>query len=217
VICLGCAGTASAGTVSLVGDRLLYEGAPGEANEVRIQEIIGELFFVTDQGNIITAGQGCSQSSPPDEVAVCLWQGGVSVEVLAGDLDDFAMVRAWEVGETRLDGGPGNDTLVNRTRLESVTLVGGVGEDLLQGGPGKDLLLGGLGNDALFGGGARDGLRGGGGADTLEGEAGHDWVAGGEGADIVRARDGLRDSVNGGPDFDRARIDRRLIAFSTSS
>jgi Ca2+-binding RTX toxin-like protein len=63
------------------------------------------------------------------------------------------------------------------------------------------------GNDALFGEAGPDILSGKNGADLLVGGSGNDWMAGGVGRDVIRARDGRRDRLTGGLDFDRARVD----------
>ena len=56
-----------------------------------------------------------------------------------------------------------------------------------------------------------DHLFGNGGADLFLPGPGRDSVAGGQGPDTIYARDGERDSLNGGPGkMDRARIDRGL-------
>jgi Ca2+-binding RTX toxin-like protein len=84
-------------------------------------------------------------------------------------------------------GTPGRDVL-----------VGTAGRDVLCGLGGADLLDGGLGNDVLVGGPGNDSLEGGAGSDTL---------LGGKGNDFLRAWDGRRDVVDGGPGPDRAWVD----------
>jgi hypothetical protein len=69
--------------------------------------------------------------------------------------------------QLRLEGGPGNDTLIGGDGDD--VLVGGEGDDVLRGGKGNDLLLGGPGNDHLFGEGGRDILIGGEGTNVLDG------------------------------------------------
>jgi Ca2+-binding RTX toxin-like protein len=54
-------------------------------------------------------------------------------------------LRARARGADRLDGGPGDDTL-----------LGGAGPDRITGGPGADIIVGGAGNDRIL---ARDGTR----------------------------------------------------------
>ena len=77
-------------------------------------------------------------------------------------------------------------------------LVGTAGHDVLCGLGGNDLLDGGLGNDVLVGAP---------GADSLEGDAGSDVLLGRKGNDLLRAWDGTRDRVDGGPVRERAWVD----------
>ncbi len=63
--------------------------------------------------------------------------------------------------------------------LGSVTLQGGIADDVLLGGHGNDVLLGGAGHDSLVGGDGRDLLIGDAGADILEGGKGEDILIGG--------------------------------------
>ncbi len=63
-----------------------------------------------------------------------------------------------------LDGGSGDDVLVNDTDLPAI-ISGGVGDDVLVGGSSRDVLHGGPGNDVLLG--EHDTLLGGGGDNVL--------------------------------------------------
>ena len=78
-------------------------------------------------------------------------------------------------------------------------LVGTERNDNLSGMGGPDTLRGRAGNDVLRGGPADDRLFGGPGRDVLLGEQGNDNLS---------ARDGERDTVNGGPGIDQAWVDR---------
>ncbi|MEU8816063.1 calcium-binding protein [Actinoplanes sp. NPDC048796] len=91
----------------------------------------------------------------------------------------------------RVQFGPKNDTLVNRTDV-AITVRGGAGADRITGGSRADLLEGDAGNDAIWG------L---GGNDTVEGRAGNDTVSGGDGNDSVRADEG-NDTLYGGNGHD---------------
>ena len=77
-------------------------------------------------------------------------------------------------------------------KIDSKTLVGGTGKDLLDGGNGLDTLLGGDDDDTLLGGTGND---------VLSGDAGNDSLSGGDGADSMAG--GLGDDTlngGGGPD-----------------
>ncbi len=129
-------------------------------------------------------------------------------KLFGGDGDDLLYAYADTVNATvesvllgdLLDGGGGSDRLLGNLRRE--TILGGLGDDLLEGdalaGPayganpiplatgGGDELFGGFGEDLLFGGGGDDVLWGGGNSDVLEGHAGADRLYGGGGVDFLR-------------------------------
>jgi Ca2+-binding RTX toxin-like protein len=124
-------------------------------------------------------------------------------------------------GPDTLEGGPDGDDLhggadVDRVSYpenaaQTVTLnnlpddgAGGEHDNVhsdvenIAAGPGNDTLIGSAAANTLDGGAGADELRGGGGLDTL---------LGGAGADAILARDGLRDSVDCGPDGGSAVVD----------
>lgn len=80
--------------------------------------------------------------------------------------------------------------------------------DSLTGTNANDVLTGRSGADTLRGRGGNDVLQGGTGNDRLYGGPGRDSLVGGPGNDRLYARDNLRDTVNGGPGFDEAWVDR---------
>jgi len=86
------------------------------------------------------------------------------------------------------------------------------GNDRLRGRGGADC-LGGKGNDVVNGEGGRDRLRGGSGNDTLIGGPGANAYDAGAGRDLVRARNGVRETIRCGPGVDTARVDRRDRVF----
>ena len=73
-----------------------------------------------------------------------------------------------------INGGNGNDFIVNGAGTIPARLVGGAGNDTLSGGNGNDTLCGGAGNDRLYGQGGDDLLDGGLGNDTIVGGIGND-------------------------------------------
>jgi RTX calcium-binding nonapeptide repeat (4 copies) len=76
---------------------------------------------------------------------------------------------------------------------------------------GADKINGMLGNDKLNGRGGKDSVNGGKGRDTVTGGKGRDRMVGGAGNDVIKAADGLRDSViDGGPGKNRCVIDSSL-------
>jgi len=72
------------------------------------------------------------------------------------------------------------------------------------GGKGNDYIFGNDVSNYIRGYGGNDYIRGGGGNDELDGGAGNDQVFGDAGNDILRLRDGLSDTGNGGNGFDSA-------------
>jgi Ca2+-binding RTX toxin-like protein len=79
--------------------------------------------------------------------------------------------------------------------------------ETLTGSNRNDVLLGRGGNDTLRGRGGNDVLRGGTGNDRLYGGPGRDRFFGEAGNDRLYARDGVKDTLNGGPGFDEAWVD----------
>jgi Tol biopolymer transport system component len=79
------------------------------------------------------------------------------------------------------------------------TIIGTAVREALAGTPRGDVLCGFASNDKIAGRGGNDVLDGGAGNDRLDAAAGDDFIL---------ARDGLRDTVSGGPGIDRAEIDR---------
>ncbi|MFN6487859.1 calcium-binding protein, partial [Nostoc sp. DedQUE02] len=107
--------------------------------------------------------------------------GTVTVAVgLNSNGTNFADSLIGTLGNDIINGGNGNDTI-----------YGGNGNDSLNGDNGNDILYGdglmdgGAGNDTLNGGNGNDTLYGGGGSDRLTGGNGNDLLYGGAGSDIL--------------------------------
>jgi hypothetical protein len=112
------------------------------------------------------------------------------------------------VGPDHLRGTPGPDVICGLGGNDVILGLGG--NDVIYGGPGYDVIDGGAGNDVIYGGLGRDRIAGGFGKDRLDGGRGADVLLGGPGRDMLDARNGIADVVNGGPGWDRGRVDRRL-------
>jgi hypothetical protein len=132
-------------------------------------------------------------------------------------------------GNDTLDGGEGDDTLTPVGPGD--TVIGGPGFDTARmgsggvtvtlddvandGKPGEnqnirsdvERVVGGPDADTLEGNAGPNTLEGGDGADTLNGLGGADTLIGGAGADIIRARDGVADTVSCGPGEDKVFAD----------
>jgi Ca2+-binding RTX toxin-like protein len=117
-------------------------------------------------------------------------------------------------------GNAGNDTIDGSNSREYLVFNGGEDNDVLRGGRDQDSLVGSEGNDAIFGNAGNDSLNGNTGNDYIEGGSGDDHLIGGIGNDTLHggqgadrmygdagddtfyARDGFKDRIFGGDDFD---------------
>ena len=191
-------------------------GEPGEANRMTASRDGGE-FVLRDDGAPLRATAPCRQVD--ERTARCPVTAGLpairGLSVLAGDGDDAVAVAGDLLVETRIDGGPGADTVSGSAGDEQID--GGQGDDRLDGGAGADELVYasrsapvtadlavGSGGEA----GERDALAGfetllgGSGADELRGAAAAEVIDGGAGPDTVRAGGG-DDTVFGDRGSDR--------------
>ena len=100
------------------------------------------------------------------------------------------------LGDDILQGTPGPDVIVGLAGDDRI--FGANGNDVICGGLDNDFALGGRGDDRLIGGLARDGLVGSAGSDVVLGGAGRDTLVGGRGDDVLR----------GGADSDSVLLDR---------
>ena len=180
-----------------------------------------ELFFTTGGPGSQTVDGGTGNDRIQGGTGRDRLSGGEGRDVIFG-LKGADVVRGGpgnddlygDRGDDSLEGGAGNDRLWGGFATRpSEPPFDYDGYDLLTGGSGNDALAGGWQKDRLFGGPGNDRLSGGAHADYLVGEAGVDFLLGDSGDDLLLARDGHRETVSGGPGFDRARLDpsdRRL-------
>ena len=113
----------------------------------------------------------------------------------AQDLNAAGISHSWdEVNDTlTVIGGSGNDNLSGVADINIIsggggddTILGGVFNDELNGDAGNDTLVGGWGDDELDGGNNDDKLDGGDGNDILRGGNGNDELLGGIGNDLLQ-------------------------------
>lgn len=168
---------ASAGTIAVEGEALVFRAAPGEANDLYVNDEGGEVVFSDAPAVTGPAGLcGRGEYEPAGLLRCPAQPRGVRVELGDGD-DHLRLGSGWTLGVPIVaDGGPGNDEL-----------NGYAGPETFRGGDGNDTLKGNQGDDHLFG------------------DAGSDVIEGGDGADEVRGGDG-DDTVGGGGTADRADI-----------
>jgi Ca2+-binding RTX toxin-like protein len=143
--------------------------------------------------------------------------GGGDDELDGGSEDDEL---GGDRGRDRLRGGPGADTIAGGEDVDTAdysssarAVTASLDGQRNDGEAGEDLLLdlesvtGGAGADTLVGDGGANELMGGPGDDLIDGGRGLDRVGGGPGRDVLLAREGARDEVACGADFDLAVVD----------
>jgi Ca2+-binding RTX toxin-like protein len=167
---------------------------------------LGVNVALGDGHDWANVGQACGhndQDFPCDGATV---DGGSGADLIWGGEDHPSILRGGEDGDrlvagrfgATLDGGPGADSL-----------IGSAANDTLIAGSGNDVnVFGYAGNDRAWGGDGDDIIDGGKGNDTISGGRGRDGLLGASGRDTFYAKDGYRDSIDGGGQIDSAGIDR---------
>lgn len=119
-------------------------------------------------------------------------------------------------GPDVMRGTPGDDTFFGFGGNDKIYGLGG--EDSIIVGDGSDTICGGEcsdsidandGNDFVYGEDGKDSLNGGDGNDRIYGGSGVDSFNGSGGSDRLYAKDGEKESVNGGSDRDRCFADKK--------
>ncbi len=169
-----------------IGDELANDGEAGEGD------------FVSTGIDQVYGGHAA------DTIIAMNVQGVNRTYLRGGEGNDH--LSALPVGWTSIvEGGAGDDVL--RSAGPDSTIYGGIGDDVLIGAHGGQALWGQKGEDTLRGLAGDDLLHGGADADHLNGGPGKDPVFGDGGSDRFMARDGKRDSLDGGGGTDKARVD----------
>jgi Ca2+-binding RTX toxin-like protein len=117
-----------------------------------------------------------------------------------------------------INGGLGNDIIFGGERGNVIdgnsgndTLIGGDAPDAIAGGNGNDEISGAGGNDYyLFGESGDDNIFGGDGNDTIDGGEGDDKIFGGDGKDLIYASSG-HDIINGGDGDDKVYLAAKVL------
>jgi len=143
---------------------LTVNGSPGN---------VDDQIFIDVDGGIRVQVNGSEERFPASSVT--------SINVLAGEGDDFIKVSTSVGVPVTIDGGEGDDYIEGA----DVTIIGGPGNDTLIGSDGDDSLDGGPGDDSIVGLGGDDTLIGGDGNDTLRGGTGDNSITDGTGDDLV--------------------------------
>jgi RTX calcium-binding nonapeptide repeat (4 copies) len=192
------------------------------------------LSGAADEGSVLTGAAGCDSGGPSACVLTVFADHHVQYYFDRADGPPTPIPQPAPPGPQPVPGNapsststcnvvgtPGRDLLTGTAGPDVICGLGGSdhvhaggGNDLIRGGGGSDVVEAGPGNDLLFGGSGNDSLRGDAGADRITGSAGGDAFFGGRGRDDLRARDGARDRLDGGPGADRALADRLDLARS---
>ncbi|SJM92855.1 hypothetical protein CRENPOLYSF2_2970004 [Crenothrix polyspora] len=172
------------------------------ANEV-IVGLVNGRFRVTDTGDRVTAGEGCSIIDRNNVECGDTNPSKVKMDLAGGKDSARLRVRSANV-KLEINGGEGNDTLKGGGAND--TLNGGGGDDTLNGVGGADTINGDFGNDVINGGSDNDILDGGPDQDILKGEKGADTLRGGFGNDRLTGGSG-EDSMFGDQGDDKLLAD----------
>lgn len=175
-------------------------------------------------GNDLLYG-GSGEDSLAGDAGADRLDGGLDDDIERGgsEGDTFAQgTSSADNGSDLLIGGSGVDTVSYLGRSAGVVLSnngsygdGNLGEgdnvradiERLLGTNYVDTITGGLLADTIFGYSGNDTVRGGSGNDTIDPGKGADKVYGDAGNDRISAKDGVKDTLNGGTGTDRARRD----------
>jgi Ca2+-binding RTX toxin-like protein len=160
------AGTAQLDDPADGGPHLTFTAASGETNRLLLLFAPGG-YRVIDFGAAITAGPGCSAVSSSEVFCAFTldFDDPPAIDILLGDLNDFASVAGTFSDETTVDGEAGADELELSAGCElgfeaacNNVLLGGPGGDILRlvSGSGLFRMDGGAGGDLMEGGGIVD-------------------------------------------------------------
>jgi hypothetical protein len=164
LLALAAPASAHAATASVTTGTLSFVASDGKENAISVT-VAAPNFVITDTGESVTAGAGCSQAAPAS--VTCATAGITALNIDSRDGNDAISVGGTSV-PTTLSGGEGDDQLTGSDGND--TLNGGAGADRLEGGLGTDTFNGDSGDDVLLGG---------------TGSTGNDVLNGGTGTDVA--------------------------------
>jgi hypothetical protein len=141
---LALASFASAATVRIDAEKVLFEAASGEANRLVATEREGVTFH--DRRASVRASGRCEQV---DAHTVRCPKDEREIIIRLGDAADRVAVRSLSYSGASVYAGAGNDRVRGGLGLQDIW--GGSGRDVLRGGPDNDDLHAGSGRDKLFG------------------------------------------------------------------
>jgi len=167
VVALAVPSLAKAGTAQIDdpdpgGPHLTFTAGSGETNHLLLLLGFGG-YRVVDQGAALTAGPGCAAVNSNEVFCAftLVFEETPTVDIVLGDLNDFASISPKFSSETTVDGEGGADELEISAGCESENAVcnlllrGGSGNDTLRAVSAFALLDGGAGGDTMEGLGAQ--------------------------------------------------------------
>ena len=134
-------------TVSSTGSTITYQGDPGEANSVVVDDPSATTYTFAETP--IAAGAGCVQTNA--NLATCTNSStNVNVAVNLDDMGDTVNAAgSSQAADTfQINGASGADTLTGTPRND--TINGGADNDTITGGDGDDAMDGSTGNDRFL-------------------------------------------------------------------
>jgi RTX calcium-binding nonapeptide repeat (4 copies) len=174
-------GVADASVASRSGNLITVTAGAGETNDVTVEVRNFAFVQVTDTAGVTAAGD-CTPISATE--AKCGAQQFPDVTVALGDGNDtFRVHDGTEFGTFNVDGGPGDDNIIDS------------GHGTVHGGDGNDIVGGSSRDDQVFGDAGADTVNGGPGKDLIEGDTG---IYSDGGSDTIISRDGEVDRVTCG-------------------
>lgn len=205
------------------GDDVLDGGSGPDSIDGRVGADAVDYSDRTDPLAITLGGGGQDDGGASDGLpgardaltSVEVVKAGAGDDVLVGS--DAAERLTGGAGDDVLDGGAGADAIDGGAGRDLVTFAGRadpIGASLAAGTgsdgdtlTGIEDLRGGSAGDALTGGDGPNRIEGGAGNDTITGNGAPDELFGGSGGDTMRARDGVRDTVDCGAQIDTIDVD----------
>jgi uncharacterized repeat protein (TIGR01451 family) len=198
----------------------LYATATADPPQAALGQQVQLRIVVENHGNVVAhdVAVNLTATDPAAELRGCTASGCPIGTVAPGTSQTvYASIFSYKAGNLTAhyttssspqDITPDDSTGVTGATVLPCTIVGSWGADRLLGTSQNDRICGLPGPDWISGGAGDDYLNGGSGDDTIFGGEGHDTILGGGGRDVIFARDGRRDWIDCGTEYDIAVVDR---------
>lgn len=159
----------------------------GSSGDVLVDTVAG---VITLTGSI-DLGTGVSAGTLASTAQSDVLTGIEFVDITGSGGADTINFANWIVNSTTINGAGGDDIITGSPQRDEIR--GSEGNDRISAGDGNDAILGGEGNDVLNGNGGTDFVDGEAGNDTVQGGAGNDTLSGGSGADLINGQGSSND------------------------